>query len=75
MYIFIFITFVLAEECTEIITIPEGTKVIGEGAYENCKTLKTLELPNTLETISERAFSGCSNLEGPLIIPKLHQFN
>ncbi len=35
---------------------------IGKGAFENCKSLETVTLPVSLETIGENAFLGCERL-------------
>ena len=45
----------------------ENTESIGTGAFTNCSALKELLLPDTLTTISARAFDGCSGM--------LHTFN
>ena len=35
---------------------------IGQSAFENCSTLATLSIPNTVTTIGEASFRGCSGL-------------
>ena len=42
--------------------IPEGVTEIGQLAFGNCASLKTLVLPASVETISAAAFSNCSSL-------------
>ena len=42
------------------VIIPEGIEGISENAFFNCKTLKTLTLPNTLREIGAQAFNGCA---------------
>lgn len=44
------------------ITISEGVKTIGNGAFEGCP-IKTIDLPDSLEVIEYKAFKGCSSLE------------
>lgn len=39
-----------------------GLKKIGFGAFSNCKQLKTVSLPNSIEEIGDEAFEDCSNL-------------
>lgn len=36
---------------------------IAENAFKNCKSLKKITIPDTVEVIGANAFSGCSNLE------------
>lgn len=40
----------------------EGLTEIRSYAFYNCKTLQSVELPESIETIGSYAFSGCSNL-------------
>lgn len=49
-------------------TIPEGITQIAGNAFEDCKQLTKVRLPNSLKTIGEWAFSGCVSLD-TLIIP------
>ena len=42
--------------------VREGTKTICQYAFEKCKDLKSVELPDTLENIEAFAFSECSSL-------------
>ncbi|MDE5750424.1 MAG: leucine-rich repeat domain-containing protein [Duncaniella sp.] len=50
------------------ITIPEGVKQIGKGAFYNAPNLTDVHLPSTLESIGEKAFAYSSlksiNLDG-----------
>ena len=41
-----------------MLTIPAALKTIGEEAFLNCKNLYTLNIPNTVETIDQKAFNG-----------------
>lgn len=47
--------------------IPEGTKIIADGAFAGCK-LRKITLPNSLVEIGRSAFRACEKLE-ELIIP------
>lgn len=44
------------------ITIPEGVKYIGYGAFKNCTALKSVKLPNSLKKIGGEAFGDCTAL-------------
>lgn len=44
------------------ITIPEGVKYIGYGAFQNCTALKSVKLPNSLQKIGGEAFGDCTSL-------------
>ncbi len=43
-------------------TIPETTKALGEGAFENCTALTSVSLPEGLTIIGVRCFKGCTGL-------------
>lgn len=45
------------------ITVHEGVRIICADAFKDRKALHTIILPQTLETIGEESFRGCSNLE------------
>ena len=45
------------------VVIPEKTRYIGEGAFQNNKSLTTVKIPNNVSRIMENAFSGCVSLE------------
>ena len=42
---------------------------IGTAAFENCKSLKSINLGPNLSTLGDYAFSGCTSLTGELVIP------
>lgn len=44
---------------------------IAENAFENCKTLEKITLPDTIEIIDEFAFSNCARLTEIIIPPKV----
>ncbi len=51
------------------ISIPSGYKVIGGYAFSDCLNLSSIEWANTLTTISQGAFSGCTGLYNTIILP------
>ena len=53
--------------------VPYGVKVIGKGAFEKCKSIKRLKLPNSIEIIDEEAFNG--NMELPEIVLPEQKFD
>ena len=44
------------------LTIKEGTKVIADMAFDTCKQMKAIELPDGLQTIGAYAFENCTGL-------------
>lgn len=44
----------------ETYQIKEGTRLIADGAFENCENLATIELPDTVEYVGADAFLGTS---------------
>lgn len=47
--------------------IPEGVIEIGNGAFKDCKNLKTVVIPGSVENIPADAFAGCTALESVVI--------
>lgn len=47
----------------EDVVIPDTVTSIGEKAFENCTTLKSITLPSSVKNIGEASFWGCSNLK------------
>lgn len=47
----------------EHVVIPAGITEIGKLAFSNNKTLRTVQLPDSLRTLDTWAFDGCRNLE------------
>lgn len=45
-------------------TVAEGTTAIGRGAFENCRSLCSVTLPDSLREIGDQAFYGCTGLRG-----------
>ena len=48
--------------------IKEGTKIICDRAFEDCKSLRSLVIPNSVTSIGESAFSFCSSLKS-IVLP------
>lgn len=48
--------------------IKEGTKIICDRAFEDCKSLRSLVIPNSVTSIRESAFSFCSSLKS-IVLP------
>ena len=44
--------------------------MIGVGAFKGCKTINSIEFPESLEIIRYNAFCGCKSLEGELYLPE-----
>ena len=42
--------------------VPEGVRVIGEGAFRDCRDIEEVTLPEGLERIENEAFQWCANL-------------
>ena len=47
--------------------IKEGTKIICDRAFEDCKSLRSLVIPNSVTSIGDYAFSGCRSLKSLVI--------
>lgn len=54
----------ILSECTalESIHLSNGVKVIPQGAFRNCRSLKDLYIPDTVNEIGAYAFEGCTGL-------------
>ena len=54
-------------ECESLETVNFGKKslltIIGDGAFRECISLKSIEIPNGVRIIDEEAFLGCESLE------------
>ena len=42
--------------------IPNSVTSIGDGAFEGCESLTSIQIPNSVTSIGSSAFSGCSSL-------------
>lgn len=49
------------------ITIPDGVKTIGTGAFYNCSGLTSVVIPESVTSISYNAFDGCRELKKVII--------
>ena len=50
------------------VILPEGTRLIANGAFSDCTDLTSISIPDSVTTIGAYAFSGCKSLEG-IVIP------
>ena len=57
------------------VSLPENMTVVGSGMFKNCFSLKSLEIPNTVTTVLERAFqnSGIEDITLPDGITKIYK--
>jgi len=46
-----------------IVTIPEGVKLVADGAFRDHMGITAVNLPDSLKIIGEDAFNGCKNLK------------
>ena len=44
------------------ISLPDGLIEIKDGAFANCRNLKSIKLPNSIKTLGKKAFYNCINL-------------
>lgn len=54
--------YMLAGTAITNLVLPEGVMDIGMGAFEDCDQLHTIFLPYSLQTIGDKAFAYCTNL-------------
>ncbi len=56
-------------ECLEIenVTIPAGVTKIQPNAFNNCRSMTSVKIPNTVKSIGEYAFHGCESLVSAVI--------
>ena len=45
------------------VKIPEKCTSIGNGAFKDCKTLLSIEIPSSVKTVGETPFDGCNSLK------------
>lgn len=55
------------------IIIPQGTLIIGQGAFKDCVAIESIILPDSITRIESEAFAGCMNLK-EIILPKSLKF-
>ena len=51
--------------CEEEYVVREGTEVICDGAFSWCTSLQSVTIPNSVTSIGDEAFSGCTHLDEP----------
>ena len=51
------------------IVIPDGVRVIAQGAFNGCEEMTSVTIPDSVKHIQENAFSGCGNLKS-ITIPE-----
>ncbi len=51
------------------ITIPNSVSIIGEDAFEDCKSLQSVTIGAFVQSIGKGAFKGCSNLKEMVFYP------
>lgn len=51
------------------IAIPEGYIIVGAYAFQNCHSLTTIEISDTVTTLEQGVFSGCTSYANTLYIP------
>ena len=52
----------------EYVKIPKSVKLIGDWAFQGCKSLKEIVIPNSVTTIGNNAFQECESLN-KIVIP------
>lgn len=50
-----------------VLTFDGEVTLIGNGAFYNCTTLKTIDIPDSVTAIGQTAFAGCENLQNTTI--------
>lgn len=45
------------------VELPEGVRIIGSHAFENCQNLEEVDCPKSLERIGREAFADCVKLK------------
>ena len=45
------------------VVLPEGLTTIGENAFINCKSLRIINIPDSIRSIEDSAFALCTNLD------------
>lgn len=55
--------FAFGDTAITSVALPDGLNFLKEGAFCECKKLKTITLPDSILQIGDAAFSGCSSLK------------
>ena len=50
-------------------SIPNGVKIIGNGAFQSCEKISSISLPNSVEIIGDEAFATCISISS-MVLPK-----
>lgn len=58
-------------DLTGVCNVNVGTRLIANNAFENCTSLISVIIPNTLTTIGDYAFYGCTSLTSIIIPPSV----
>ena len=53
------------ESCLEEVVLSEGVETIHSYAFEDCKSLRSINYPSSLKRIEAWAFMGCDQLQRP----------
>ncbi len=61
--------FANCENLSKVTMYPKALNIIDDRAFQNCVSLKTIELPATVNIIGERAFRNCTSLT-EVVLPK-----
>ena len=57
----------------EEVTIPDGVTAIGQGAFCQCHTIKSVNMPDSVTEVCNNAFSGCRNLNSVTLSKNLNR--
>lgn len=60
-YLFFYANAEITDTITSVI-LPEGLKYIGKRCFNECKNLRSVEIPSTIEKIEKEAFVDCASL-------------
>ncbi len=55
------------------IILPRGLLKLGEGAFYNCRSLQTINIPPLIETIEPYTFAECTSLTEVIVPTNLHE--
>ena len=62
-------TLVRCKDGSTALSVPEGVRVVGPGAFKNCEKLEKLDIGGGVESLMNEACRGCKRLES-LVLPK-----
>ena len=63
-------SFIRASACTSVV-VPDGIREIANGAFSDCRVLKSVALPSSVEIIGRESFSACTALTSIVLSPHL----